>query len=121
VLAGTVALDRDAGFRGFVTDRQGQFELIEYPRLKVPCTGARFVNQRGDIVGGFAIINSVDECAPPFEESHGFLLRDGRFTLIDFPGSPSTDAMAINDDGVIVGRYLDQKGRFRGFKATPGR
>jgi probable HAF family extracellular repeat protein len=73
----------------------------------------------GEMVGSFAYVNTVDECYPPFLDQHGFQLRDGQFTLIDFPGSPSTDAMGINDDGVIVGRYTDRNGRTRGFKAKP--
>lgn len=119
VLVGTMTTIADGGGRGFIRWKPGQFELIEYPGLSVPCSGARFINQRGDIVGGFAIINAVDECYPPFVEEHGFLLRDGRFTLIDFPGAQVTDAFAINDDGVIVGRYTDGNGRNRGFKAVP--
>lgn len=117
VLVGSVYMN----FRGhgFIWRKPGEFELIEYPGLSVPCTGLRSINQRGDIVGGFARINADDTCYPPFRESHGILLRNGEFTLIDFPGSPSTDAMCINDDGVIVGRYTDRNGRLRGFKAVP--
>jgi uncharacterized membrane protein len=117
VLVGTS--DRDGSSAGFIRWNPGDFEIVRYPGLTVQCSGLRFINQRGDMVGGFAIINAGDECYPPFNEAHGFLLRDGEFTLIDFPGSQVTDAFAINDDGVIVGRYTDQHGRYRGFKAVP--
>ena len=70
-------------------------------------------------MGAFASVNSVDECYPPFVDQHGFLLRDGEFTVLDFPGSPATDAFCINDDGVIVGRYTDWRGNIHGFKAVP--
>jgi uncharacterized membrane protein len=120
VLVGTVILNQDGGFHGFRRSRAGELELIEYPGLSVPCSGLRSINQRGDIVGGFAYVNSVDECYPPFVDSHGFLLRDGQFTVIDFPGSQtSTEPTSINDDGVIVGRYVDRGGAIRGFKAKP--
>jgi probable HAF family extracellular repeat protein len=119
VLVGSVILNVDGGYRGFISRDPGKFELIEYPGLAVPCSGLRSINQRGDIVGAFGYVNVVDECYPPFDDQHGFLLRDGQFTLIEFPGSPSTDAMCINDDGVIVGRYTDRNGSFRGFKAVP--
>jgi probable HAF family extracellular repeat protein len=119
VLVGHAVMSSDGGTRGFVRRGPREFELIEYPGLEVPCTGARAINQRGDIVGGFAIIDSADICYPPFVESHGYLLRDGQFTLIDFPGAPVNDAFAINDDGVIVGRFTDARGRTRGFMAVP--
>lgn len=121
VLVGSVVMNFDNGFRGFISRKTGEFELIEYPGLSVPCTGVRSINQRGDMVGAVAYVNAVDECYPPFDEQHGFLLRDDRFTVIDFPGSPSTDAMCINDDGVIVGRYTDRNSSLRGFKAVPNR
>jgi uncharacterized membrane protein len=35
---------------------------------------------------------------------HGFLLRDGIFANIDYPGAESTIASGINDSGLIVGR-----------------
>jgi probable HAF family extracellular repeat protein len=104
---------------GFIRWSPGVFEIVEYPGLSVPCSGLRFINQRGDLLGGFAIINEGEECYPPFREQYGFLLRDGKFTLIDFPESQVTDAFAINDDGVIVGRFTDAEGRTRGFRAEP--
>jgi probable HAF family extracellular repeat protein len=118
VLVGTYR-DDDGGGHGFIRRTPGEFEMIDYPGLPVPCSGLRSINQRGDMVGAFAYINAGDICYPPFDEQHGFLLRDGEFTLIDFPGSPATDAMCINDDGVIVGRYTGRNGRLHGFKAVP--
>jgi hypothetical protein len=41
---------------------------------------------------------------------HGFLLRDGEFTSIDFPGALYTRALAINSRGDIVGAYRDAAG-----------
>lgn len=51
--------------------------------------------------------------------ARGLQLRNGVFTRIHLPGAQGTDAWDINDDGVIVGRYTDKKGRTRGFKAKP--
>ncbi len=120
VLVGTYS-DDGSGVRyhGFIRRKPGEFEQIDYPGLSVPCTGVRFINQRGDMVGGFARINADEPCHPPWRENHGFLLRDGEFTLIDFPESPATEPMCINDDGVIVGRYTDRNGNIHGFKAVP--
>jgi len=119
VLVGNVFMNFDGGGHGFISRKSGEFELIDYPGLSVPCSGVRFINQRGDKVGAFAYINAVDECYPPFNDQHGYLLQDGEFTVLDFPGSPATDPFCINDDGVIVGRYTDWRGRLRGFKAEP--
>jgi probable HAF family extracellular repeat protein len=70
------------------------------------------------MVGAFAYINAIDDCyaGPP---THGFLLRQGEYTAIDFPGSTSTSVFGINDDGVMVGFFSDKKGHTHGFKAVP--
>ena len=105
-----------SGVTGFVSRRSGEIELIAHPDASLGCTVIRGTNERGDVVGVFV----TDGCEPLFGDSHGFLLRDGEFTVIDFPGAGGgSDAFGINDDGVIVGRYLDRGGRIRGFKARP--
>ena len=38
---------------------------------------------------------------------HGFLLSQGTFTTIDFPGSVFTELSGINSKGDIVGNYVD--------------
>ena len=95
--------------------------MVEYPGLAVPCSGLRYINQRGDILGGYAIISSIGNCHPPWEAvAQGFLLRAGEFTMLEnFPGSSITEHQNINDDGVIVGRYINSQGRMWGFRATP--
>jgi uncharacterized membrane protein len=100
---------------GFISRRHGEIELIAHPDASLGCTAVRGTNERGDVVGVF----DADGCDVPFGNSHGFVLRDGEFTVIDFPGGRSTDAFGINDDGVIVGRYVDRGGAIRGFKAKP--
>lgn len=110
VLVGA-AVTPDGGPLGFIRHKPGEFELL-FPHPAAPCTGAREINQRGDIVGLF---DGCDEGST----ASGFVLRDGKFTRIDVPGSVLTAALGINDDGVIVGRYEDRKGRTRGFKAVP--
>ena len=37
---------------------------------------------------------------------HAFLLSDGEFTSVDFPGATRTGANGINARGDIVGRYI---------------
>jgi uncharacterized membrane protein len=74
---------------------EGEYTLID-------CGGwteANGINNDGDIVG---------ECGhgSPTQTS-GFLLRDGTFSLIDFPAAVETVALGINGNGDIVGTYLD--------------
>jgi probable HAF family extracellular repeat protein len=65
------------------------------------------------------VANNAIECFEP-EALHSFLLlRDGKYIAFDVPGSLSTSALGINDDGVIVGTYTDKHGVDHGFKAVP--
>ena len=118
VMVGDAAMRPDFGLHGYVRHGPGDFQLIDFPGTTVPCTAPRWINERGDIVGLFAYINTVDDCyaEPP---THGFLLRQGEYTAIDFPGSTSTTVFGINDDGVMVGLFSDKKGHTHGFKAVP--
>jgi uncharacterized membrane protein len=59
-------------------------------------TNAQGINAGGDIVGGFKDAKSV---------GHGFVVKDGTATTIDYPGAAYTDARGIGPSGVIVGNY----------------
>src|SRR5439155_22017742 len=61
-------------------------------------TSAAGINAHGQIVGSYS-----DAAG----NNHSFLLDDGTFTTIDFPGAPYTKAVGINDRGQIVGGYLE--------------
>ena len=119
VLVGWIS-GADFGTSAYIRHKNGEFELVGHPTdPAINCYGFRYINQGGDIVGHFAVIGPDEECHPPWRESHGFVLRDGEFTLIDYPGIAITEPMGINDDGVIIGRYEDANGRVHGFKAVP--
>jgi len=111
VLVGTFGSSLDGHPYGFVRNRPGEFQTINFPGHDLVCTGARWINEKGDIVGVYG-----PNCAGI---RHGYLLRQGEFVTIDPPGAVNTQADAINDDGVIVGLYEDQAGVFHGYKATP--
>ena len=91
----------------------GVAEMIDPPDAVV--SDARDVNPSGEIVGFFT--DSANK-------THGFLLRKGDFTTIDFPGEDvvSTQARGINPQGDIVGFYVskDAAGKLHthGFLAT---
>src|SRR5713226_1700966 len=91
----------------------GDYQLLDIPNSI--SSDARDVNPSGEIVGFF--IDSANK-------THGFLLRKGEFTTIDFPGEDvvSTQARGINPQGDIVGFYVskDALGKLHthGFVAT---
>ena len=63
------------------------------------------INARGDIVGRY---RDADD------NLHGFLLRNGAFSSIDFPDADFTVARGINSEGDIVGVF-SSGGPTRGF------
>jgi probable HAF family extracellular repeat protein len=76
------------------------------------------INDRGQIAGVFSDrdqivgrLNDLNNAAG----SHGFLLDDGGFTSIDFPGALGTVPFSINDCGRIVGSFIDDGGKAHGF------
>lgn len=90
---------------GFVV-HNGVFQSISYP--KAPgATRALGINNLGTIVGSGG--------------SDGFVLSNGKFTTVRFPGSSRTVAAGINDSGVIVGSYADTTGFSLGFMLKNGK
>lgn len=107
----------DGMLYGFVRTRQGEFQTIHVPAPGLICTGARWINERGDVVGPYMRVKNPDECftAP----QRGYLMREGKFIAINPPGAISTQPDAINDDGQIVGAYTDRAGVSHGYAAIP--
>jgi uncharacterized membrane protein len=77
---------------------------FDFTAIDVPgavATSASGINARGEIVGGY-----VDASL----RSHGYILRDGAFTTIDYSNAAGTvvkgtDAKGIGPSGEIVGTY----------------
>jgi uncharacterized membrane protein len=61
------------------------------------------INDRGDVVGFFLGDNGF---------LHGYLLRQGVLTILDFPGAGATRAIGINESGTVAGSWdlLDSSG-----------
>jgi uncharacterized membrane protein len=105
-----------SSWHGFIYDR-GQFSSFDFPVQDTDFTDAEThfsgINNSGQIVG------YIDAFLPPHNccEQHGFVFERGVFTQIDvpFPGVLGTLATGINDQGQIVGNYLDSKGEGHGF------
>jgi probable HAF family extracellular repeat protein len=117
VLAGSFCNNSDGMLYGFVRNRPGEFQTINFPGPGLICTGARWINERGDVVGPYIRVNNPEECLAAGK--HGYLMRLGQFVTIDPPGAIDTQPDAINDDGEIVGVYTDKAGVTHGYKAIP--
>ena len=78
----------------------GVYALLDLPSY-VMWSDARDVNRSGEILGFFTAFAN---------KTHGFLLRKGELTTIDFPGADvvSTQARGINPQGDIVGFYVSK-------------
>jgi uncharacterized membrane protein len=99
-------------YRGFLR-RAGTVTSIN---VGAAGTNAFGINDRGDIVGTYC---NPEGCPPTAYRAdignHGFLLREGTFTAIDFPGAVVTHAFKINAAGEIVGRYRSADGNWHAF------
>jgi len=73
-----------------------EITLPGHPNADFTVTG---VNSNGDVVGA---INS--QTLP----ANGFLLHNGKLTILSFPGADVTLPTSINDQGVVVGEFLIQ-------------
>jgi len=73
-------------------------------------TEAEGINPVGDIAGLYVDSSSV---------THGFLLRQGIITTINYPGAEYTDVRAVSPGGDIAGNY-SMPGENPGFVFTPG-
>ncbi|HVG89895.1 MAG TPA: NosD domain-containing protein [Alphaproteobacteria bacterium] len=99
--------DLNGVFHGYRVDKDGSnLMLIDFPGSLTSSTGVTGINSRGDIVGSYTDTAFV---------SHGFLLRDGSFSTIDFPNAIFNSASGINDRGDIVGIYDSADGGVHGY------
>lgn len=106
VMTGDAVLHSDGLQHGFLRLGPANFKLIDFPGTETTGgTVVRWINQRGDMVGVYG--------------SDGFILQNGTFTTIDYPRAVATLPLAVNDDGTIVGIFLDTKGVLHGFKGVP--
>jgi ribosomal protein L34 len=55
------------------------------------------------------------EVSTPDKKVHGFLCRNGTFTIIDYPGAVRTVTQGINARGDMVGPYTDAANKQHGF------
>jgi uncharacterized membrane protein len=85
-------------------------------------TTAWDMNDSGDVVGAWGNQQGhPDPEATTAGAYRGFLRdRDGTITSIDYPDSIDTKALGINNQGDIVGSYVDANGKAHGFITKKG-
>ena len=80
---------------GFLRTRAG-VKVLQFP-------GSTFTQALG--------INNHDEVVGSYTDgkgnTHGFRYRDGQYTAIDVPGGMNTVINGVNDDGWVVGFFVD--------------
>ena len=102
------------GRHAFVGDTDSRSSLDSLGTLGTHTSFARGINNRGDIVGGYAGSDGKE---------HGFIIRQGKLKKFDapFPGSVGTQLNAINDSGTIVGVWIDGSLSGHGFIYQEGK
>lgn len=96
--------------------RNGAFTTFALPTGEFLNEDTGGINVRGDIVGQYCDVGS---CLTGQTTKHGFVLSDGRFTTIDFPGALGTGSFGINARRVIVGGYFDAANVLHGYMLHP--
>jgi uncharacterized membrane protein len=97
---------------------EDEFTTIDFPNAvdTAPALGKGGINSSGDIVSYYC---AFQPCSVDNDSEHGFLLSDGEFTTIDFPGGHATVGLGINASGDIVGAFHDAAGKEHGFLLNP--
>jgi probable HAF family extracellular repeat protein len=77
VLVGTLSMKSDGGLVDSFGTALGSTKWSNTPAWQFPAAAFVTSTSAGDILGGYAVISSVENCYPPYESqgAHGFLLR----------------------------------------------
>ena len=97
----------------------GTFTIIDYPGgYSQNYLGG--INDQGVIVGSYGDPTTVNGVTYDWE--HAFIYQGGQFTNADVPFGPPavTQPYQINNNGVMVGEYVDNSGTVYGYEATVG-
>ncbi len=104
---GTAAVGLFLGIAGKAKAEEYSFTTFDAPGSTATNPLGGGINDADQIVGSYDdIVNGI---------THGYLLRHGRYTPLDFPDAILTRANAINDLGQIVGMYRDAGDILHGF------
>jgi uncharacterized membrane protein len=99
------------GGTGFLREKDGSTRSLP-PAPGGSVATPNSINNQGEIVGSYSSFRVFG--------THGFLLRGGNYTTIDFPGTEFTVCTGINNHGLVTGIYLEHNGGVHGFLWTRG-
>jgi len=91
---GAYSLTVGGALHGFALNAHGVFTPIDVPGATN--TIPNFINLQGVIVGSY-----TDSAGT----SHGFVLKGGTYTTVDYPDVPGSELSSINDLGEMSGAY----------------
>jgi hypothetical protein len=94
--------DSSGGVHGYVQDG-ADIRVFDFPNAHK--TFGEVINNAGMVAGAYS--DGV--------RFHGFTLKDGVFTTIDFPGSVFSDVVDLNDRGDLAGVWEDPSFGLHGF------
>jgi hypothetical protein len=94
------------GAQGFLRQQDGAVTTL-------PAAPGNLAAQPNGINNGDDIVGSLSSVTAP--GVHGFLLRHGEYTVIDFPGTAFTVCTGINNSGLVTGYYSEGSGEIHGF------
>src|SRR5205807_2150036 len=93
-----------AGTGRFFLRRNDDVATFDLPGAAATNMDKGGINARGDMVGVYC---DAAPCVVGPTGVHGFVLRDGALTTIDYPGARGTATFGINPRGDVVGAYFD--------------
>jgi probable HAF family extracellular repeat protein len=110
-MVGIFLNDSNQGFATSFLLHKGKFTKFSFPGADPGTTGAMSINNSGVIVGTYLLKS----------DRHGFMVKNGHFSSIDFPGAAETQVFKISNDGDIVGTYSMPFGVSNGFSFANGK
>lgn len=97
---------------GFKRDRTGNFTSLDRPGAVATYIGG--INEHGQIVGTSSSVGPGELLFGG--DGDAFLLEDGTYQPVAFPGARDTFLNTLNNQGDIVGGYIDSDGRGHGLR-----
>jgi hypothetical protein len=109
-------VNAQGSFRGYTYDiRKKTFTRVQVPGAatgtQAPSLTAAAINNHGDVAGFYANAATGNTDA--------FVLKNGQFTDVAYPGASATQALGLNDRDELVGTYTAGTA-MHGFTWTPG-
>ena len=99
-VAGFYQTDAAGDTAGFIYNDQTGVFIPVVPKKGATSVTATDINDAGDISGFFTNKNGNEK---------GFVEIDGSTTVLSHPGWTDVQALGLNNDGLVVGSYMDNK------------